>query len=356
VCIYPHCYCFHYITFQPTDLQLPEYHGEDNLTEDDDAGKKRKKNQRDGSSLRKCPTAPKRFKSSYICFFMAKQPVIKEELGDSATVSEVSKRSADMWRSLSAEDRAHWDEVAAKDKQRYMVEKATYTGPWQVPWKRAKKDPSAPKRPMSAFLYYSQDKRRAIKDANPSLKNTEVSRILGDLWRNATDEDKKPHVDRELLEREKYKVSIADWREEYEKKVEDQKKQQAEQAAYSASMYGQDPAAGAATQPTPYPLHNPYDPNTMHPQYTNPPYGYAMPPNYAYGYPPPHQPIPYGYANGKHVAVLGPNGMPAAYYTPQQNFAVEGQQEGYANTTNGLADGEQQVKEDQQQEGQAAAE
>ena len=26
-----------------------------------------------------------------------------------------------------------------------MTEKSTYTGPWQVPWKRAKKDPSAPK-------------------------------------------------------------------------------------------------------------------------------------------------------------------------------------------------------------------
>jgi hypothetical protein len=49
--------------------------------------------------------------------------------------------------------------------------------------------------------------------------------------------------------------------------------------------------------------------------------------------------------------------MPAAYYTPQQNFAVEEQQEGYANTTNGLADGEQQqVKEGQQQEEQAVAE
>jgi high mobility group protein B3 len=337
-------------TFQPTDTQLPEYHGEDNLTEDDDdTGKKRKKNQRDGAALRKCPTAPKRFKSSYICFFMAKQPVIKAELGDSASVSEVSKRSADMWRSLSAEDRAHWDEVASKDKERYMVEKAMYTGPWQVPWKRAKKDPSAPKRPMSAFLYYSQDKRRAIKEENPSLKNTEVSRILGDLWRNATDKEKKPHVDRELLEREKYKVSIADWREEYGKKMEDQKKQQAEQAAYTATMYGQDPAA--AIQSPAFPLH------AMHPQYTNPPYGYVMPPHYAYGYPPPLQPTPYGYANGKHVAVLGPNGMPAAYYTPQQNFAVEEQQEGYANTTNGLADGEQQqVKEGQQQEEQAVAE
>lgn len=77
-------------------------------TEDDDAhsastpddaspkrGPGRKK--RDNSSLRKAPQAPKRFKSSYICFFMAKQPEIKDQLGEKATVTEISKRSAEMW-------------------------------------------------------------------------------------------------------------------------------------------------------------------------------------------------------------------------------------------------------------------
>ena len=58
---------------------------------------KKNKKKRDGSTLRKAPQAPKRFKSSYICFFMAKQPEIKDELGDKATVTEISKRSAQMW-------------------------------------------------------------------------------------------------------------------------------------------------------------------------------------------------------------------------------------------------------------------
>ncbi len=45
------------------------------------------KKKRDGPNLRKAPGAPKRFKSSYIMFFMAKQKEIKEELGDGASVS-----------------------------------------------------------------------------------------------------------------------------------------------------------------------------------------------------------------------------------------------------------------------------
>ena len=59
------------------------------------AGKKANKKKRE--TLRKAPGAPKRFKSSYICFFMAKQPEIKEILGEKASISEISKRSAEMW-------------------------------------------------------------------------------------------------------------------------------------------------------------------------------------------------------------------------------------------------------------------
>lgn len=50
-----------------------------------------------GRVYRKAPQAPKRFKSSYICFFMAKQNEIKEELGEAASVTAVSRRSAEIW-------------------------------------------------------------------------------------------------------------------------------------------------------------------------------------------------------------------------------------------------------------------
>jgi hypothetical protein len=258
----------------PPEKVLPE---EDHVGEVDSltgSPKRSNKKKRDNSTLRKAPQAPKRFKSSYICFFMAKQPEIKGELGDKATVTEISKRSAEMWRTLPAEERAHWDDVAAKDKQRYMIEKASYTGPWQVPWKRAKKDPSAPKRPMSAFLYFSQGRRRMIKGENPTMKNTEISRLLGEMWRNAPEEDRKPHIDQEKAEREKYKVAIAEWRKEYEAKKEEQRKQQAQQAA----QWQQQPAYNTEVGET----------NSPQMQYAQPPY---MPPN---GYAP-YPPAPYAY-------------------------------------------------------------
>jgi hypothetical protein len=61
---------------------------------------------------------------------MASQTNIKEELGSDASVSAISKRSAELWKNLPPQERAHWDEVAAKDKARYNAEKQTYTGPY----------------------------------------------------------------------------------------------------------------------------------------------------------------------------------------------------------------------------------
>lgn len=223
---------------------------------------KKGKKKRDANALRKAPNAPKRFKSSYICFFMAKQPEIKESLGDQATVTAISKRSAAMWKNLPAEERAHWDDVAAKDKQRYMIEKSQYTGPWQIPWKRAKKDPSAPKRPMSAFLYFSQGRRSQIKAANPEMKNTQVSRILGEMWRNLAEEDRRPHVEKEMEERKKYKVAMAEWKVEHEAKLEAQRKTEQQQQNFlpegQAHLLGDPyapPQAGlAGLVPNPYTL------------------------------------------------------------------------------------------------------
>jgi hypothetical protein len=87
--------------YPPEEVDKADLENEDDDDEDEvsspNNSPKRGKKKRDNSALRKAPQAPKRFKSSYICFFMAKQPEIKDDLGDKATVTEISKRSAEMW-------------------------------------------------------------------------------------------------------------------------------------------------------------------------------------------------------------------------------------------------------------------
>lgn len=94
---------------------------------------------------------------------------------------------------------------------------------------------------MSAFLYFSQEKRAQLKVEFPNLRNTEVSRKLGDLWRSAPEEVRSPHIEKEKIEREKYKIKMASWRKDEEKKVKEhrlaQEKAQADHSARMASMY-----------------------------------------------------------------------------------------------------------------------
>jgi hypothetical protein len=109
---------------------------------------------RDASKqFRKAPGAPKRFKSSYIFFFMDCQARLAKELGQKFAAADISRRSAAIWHNLPSNERAHWDDLSAQDKERYLAQKDAYTGPWQIPVKRTKKQPGAPKRPMSQVCH-----------------------------------------------------------------------------------------------------------------------------------------------------------------------------------------------------------
>lgn len=127
---------------------------------------------------------------------------------------DLLKVFASAWKSLSEKEKAFWDEEARNDKVRFVREKAAYKGPWNLPKRRAKKDPNAPKRPMSAFLKFSKTRRKTVKEQNPDVSNTDVSRLLGEIWRNATDAEKAPYIEAEIIERNKYKEVMKKWREE----------------------------------------------------------------------------------------------------------------------------------------------
>jgi upstream-binding transcription factor len=49
--------------------------------------------------------------------------------------------------------------------------------------KKHAKDPEAPKRPMSAYLYFVMDQRAAVVTANPDAKPAEITTILGEMWK-----------------------------------------------------------------------------------------------------------------------------------------------------------------------------
>ena len=67
---------------------------------------------------------------------------------------------------------------------------------------------------MSAFLKYSQTRRATVKHDNPDMSNTDVSRLLGEMWRNASPKERAPYVEQEKRERAVYKDEIQKWRDD----------------------------------------------------------------------------------------------------------------------------------------------
>eukprot|EP00586_Coscinodiscus_wailesii_P001229 CAMPEP_0172483828 /NCGR_PEP_ID=MMETSP1066-20121228/11009_1 /TAXON_ID=671091 /ORGANISM="Coscinodiscus wailesii, Strain CCMP2513" /LENGTH=422 /DNA_ID=CAMNT_0013247959 /DNA_START=24 /DNA_END=1292 /DNA_ORIENTATION=- len=198
------------------------------------------KRQKKTPKFKKAPQAPKRFKSAFMFFSSEKHPEIRKQLeeGESKDVPNVAKLVSQAWRNLSPEERAVWDKLAADDKRRYEVEKSMYTGPWKVPaCKRAKKDPDAPKRPMSAFLAYAKANRSQGKAENPHLSNTELTKHLAEKWKLVSAEERSIYVEKEEEERGTYKKNIAEWRTNQENKLKAQRKER-EQIALSVIASG----------------------------------------------------------------------------------------------------------------------
>lgn len=58
--------------------------------------------------------------------------------------------------------------------------------------KRAKKDPNAPKRFLSAYFYYANRERPLIRSEHPDWKVTEVARETGRRWALLSESEKVP--------------------------------------------------------------------------------------------------------------------------------------------------------------------
>jgi HMG (high mobility group) box len=56
---------------------------------------------------------------------------------------------------------------------------------------KAKKDKNAPKRALSAYMFFSQDWRERIKTENPDAGFGEVGKLLGAKWKELDEDEKK---------------------------------------------------------------------------------------------------------------------------------------------------------------------
>ncbi|ORX85319.1 mating-type protein MAT1-2, partial [Anaeromyces robustus] len=61
-------------------------------------------------------------------------------------------------------------------------------------------------RPKNSFIFYLQDKTPSFLKINPNINRREVSREVGKMWRNETEEVKKYYAEKARIELENHKL------------------------------------------------------------------------------------------------------------------------------------------------------
>jgi structure-specific recognition protein 1 len=74
---------------------------------------------------------------------------------------------------------------------------------------REKKDPNAPKRANSAFMFYAIERHPTLKEENPEWAFSEFGKALGTEWGQMSEREKVPYAKQNEKDRERYDWEMA---------------------------------------------------------------------------------------------------------------------------------------------------
>jgi uncharacterized short protein YbdD (DUF466 family) len=157
---------------------------------------------------------PKGRMSAYTFFVQTcREEHRKKHPNENVNFTEFSKKCAERWKQMTDKEKKRFAEMADKDKIRYDREMATYTPPGGQPVsKKKKKDPNAPKRPLSAFFIYCADERGGVKAIHPSYSVGEVAKELGERWNKVPADVKSKYEQRAQQDKQRYEKEMDAYR------------------------------------------------------------------------------------------------------------------------------------------------
>ena len=107
---------------------------------------------------------------------MAKKPSAKKPIAKSPT-KKAAKSPA---RSKAPLKKMAKGKVEKKEKETKAL----------VLLAKRKRDPNAPKRPMTAFMYFAREERPKVMKDNPNFSVPEIGKELGARWRKLEDNER----------------------------------------------------------------------------------------------------------------------------------------------------------------------
>lgn len=157
---------------------------------------------------------PKGRMSAYTFFVQTcREEHRKKHPNENVNFTEFSKKCAERWKQMTDKEKKRFADMAEKDKQRYDREMSNYVpAAGEGGRKKRKKDPNAPKRPLSAFFLYCADERAAIKAAHPTHSVGEVAKELGEKWNKVSPEVKAKYEAKAAGDKGRYEKQMAEYK------------------------------------------------------------------------------------------------------------------------------------------------
>jgi hypothetical protein len=162
----------------------------------------------------KDPNKPKRAMSAFFCYSQAERPNVKENHPD-ASFGDVARILSAQYKALSDKDMKKYVKKAEQDKMRYQEEMKHYV-PMDDPSggkrKKAKKDPNAPKRNMSAYFLFSVHIRPSVKDENAEASFGDIARLISAKYKALKDGERKVWEEKAAEDKVRYQQEMEAYR------------------------------------------------------------------------------------------------------------------------------------------------
>lgn len=76
---------------------------------------------------------------------------------------------------------------------------------------RKKKDPNAPKRALSAYMFFANAQRDIVRAENPGIAFGQIGKLLGEKWKSMDAEKREPYENKAEADKKRYELEKADY-------------------------------------------------------------------------------------------------------------------------------------------------
>ncbi|KAI9734504.1 MAG: Non-histone chromosomal protein 6 [Cirrosporium novae-zelandiae] len=76
---------------------------------------------------------------------------------------------------------------------------------------KKKKDPNAPKRGLSAYMFFANEQRETVREENPGISFGQVGKMLGERWKALNEKQRGPYEAKAAADKKRYEEEKANY-------------------------------------------------------------------------------------------------------------------------------------------------